>query len=160
MQGSTGWSLLVLVVKGLSLYAVDSGRLKIYGHSDMQYAPAIGELEKILDLNRKQLTRSPTHLDCTIQPNTFDCGYHTVLNAFSLSDHVINAGTEDAEGNLIGNTDLTTWVPPTSTPAEIRKRLYDTVAALPFAAVIPAEDDDPKICSDDDSDDEPLDLRT
>ena len=158
------WSLLVLlVVKDLALYAIDSGRLKIFGHSDMQYAPAIGELEKILDLNRKQLTRSPTHLDCTIQPNTFDCGYHTVLNAFSLSDHAINAGTEDAEGNLIGNTDLTTWVPPTSTPAEIRqyrKRLYDTVAALPFAAVIPAEDDDPKICTDDDSDDEPLDLRT
>jgi hypothetical protein len=144
------------VVKDLSLYAVDSGHLKIYGHSDMQYAPAIGELEKILDLNRKQLTRSPpTHLDCAIQPNTFDCGYHTILNACSISDHAINAGTEDAEGNLIGNTDLTTWVPPTSTPAEIRqyrKKLHDTV--------VPTEDDDPKICTDDDSDDEPLDLRT
>jgi hypothetical protein len=102
------WSLLVLVVKDLSLYAVDSGHLKIYGHSDMQYAPAIGKLEKILDLNRKQLTRSPTHLDCTIQSNNFDCGYHTVFNAFSISDHIINAGTEDAEGNLIANTDLTT----------------------------------------------------
>jgi hypothetical protein len=124
------------VVKDLALYAIDSGRLKIFGHSDMQYAPAIGELEKILDLNRKQLTRSPAHLGCTIQPNTFDCGYHTDLNAFSISDHVINAGTEVAEGNLIGNTDLTTWVPPTSTPAEIRqyrKKLHDTVAALPFA---------------------------
>ena len=75
------WSLLVLVVKDLALYAIDSGRLKIFGHSDMQYAPAIGELEKILDLNRKQLTRSPipTHLGCAIQLNTFDCGYHTVL---------------------------------------------------------------------------------
>ena len=73
------WSLLALVVKGLSLYAVDSGHLKIYGHSDMQYAPGIGELEKVLDLNRKQLTRSPTHLDCAIQPNSFDCGYHAVL---------------------------------------------------------------------------------
>ena len=60
------WSLLVLVVKDLALFAVDSGRLKIFGHSDMQYAPAIGELEKILDLNRKQPIRSPTHLDCTL----------------------------------------------------------------------------------------------
>jgi hypothetical protein len=63
---------------------------------------------------------------------------------------------------IIANTDLTTWVAPTSTPAEIRqyrKELYDTAAALPFATVVPAEDDDPKICTDDDSDDEPLDLR-
>jgi hypothetical protein len=121
-------SLLVLVVKDLSLYAVDSGHLKIYGHSDMQYAPGIGELEKILDLNRKQLTRSPTHLGCTIQSNSFDCGYHTVLNAFSISDHIINAGTDDDEGNLIANTGLTTWAAPTSTPAEIRqyrKKLHD-----------------------------------
>jgi hypothetical protein len=48
-------------------------------------------------------------------------------NAFSLSDHVINAGTEDVEGNLIGNTDLTTWVPPTSTPAEIRSLMSRAV---------------------------------
>jgi hypothetical protein len=26
--------------------------------------------------------------------------------------------------------------------------------------VVPAEDDDPKICTDDDSDDDPIDLRT
>jgi hypothetical protein len=68
---------------------------------------------------------------------------------FSISDHVINAGTEDAEGNLIGNTDLTTWVLPTSTLAEIRqyrKKLHDTVAALPFATAA-TEDGDPKICT-------------
>jgi hypothetical protein len=27
----------------------------------------------------------------------------------SISDHIINTGEEDAEGNLIANTDLTTW---------------------------------------------------
>jgi hypothetical protein len=59
-------------------------------------------------INRKQLTRSPTHLDCTIQPNSYDCGYQAVLNAFSISDHIINTGTDDDGGNLIANTDLTT----------------------------------------------------
>jgi hypothetical protein len=51
-----------------------------------------------------------------------------------------------------------------STPAEIcqyRKELYDTVAALPFATVVPApisgDDDDPEIFSDD-SDDNPINL--
>jgi hypothetical protein len=69
-----------------------------------------------------------------------------------------------AGGNLIANTDLTTWVAPILTPAEIRqyrKKLYDTVAALPFATLVPAPisggDDDPEICSDD-SDDDPLNL--
>jgi hypothetical protein len=55
------WSLLVLVVKDLLLCAVDSGHLKIFGHSDMQYAPAIGTPEKRLDLNRKQATHSLPH---------------------------------------------------------------------------------------------------
>jgi hypothetical protein len=53
----------------------------------------------------------------------------------------VKAGKEGAGGNLIANTDLTTWVAPISTPAEIRqyrKGLYDTVAALPFATVVPA----------------------
>jgi hypothetical protein len=50
----------------------------------------------------------------------------------------VKAGKEDADGNLIANTDLTTWVAPISTPAEIRQyceKLYDTVAALPFATM-------------------------
>jgi hypothetical protein len=62
---------------------------------------------------------------------------------------------------VIANTDLTTWVAPTSTPADIRqyrKRLHDTVAALPFTTVVSAQDDDPKICTDDDSDDDPINL--
>jgi hypothetical protein len=53
---------------------------------------------------------------------------------------------------------------PISTPAEIRQyceKLYDTVAALPFATVVSAPisggDDDSEICSDD-SDDEPPNL--
>jgi hypothetical protein len=61
------------------------------------------------------------------------------------------------------------WVAPISTPAQIRqyqytvyrKELYDTVAALPFATVVPApisdDDDDPEICSDD-SNDDPINL--
>jgi hypothetical protein len=75
----------------------------------------------------------------------------------------VKAGKEDTGGNLIANTDLTTWVAPISTPAEIRQyceELYDTVAALPFATVVPpisGDDDDPEICSDD-SDDEPPNL--
>ena len=73
----------------------------------------------------------------------------------------VKTGKEDAGGNLIANTDLTTWLAPISTPAEIRQyceKLYDTVAALPFATVVATEDGDPKKCTDDDSDDEPLDL--
>ena len=74
----------------------------------------------------------------------------------------VKTGKEDAGGNPIANTDLTTWLAPISTPAEIRQyceKLYDTIAALPFATVVPAPisgdgDDDSEICSDD-SDDEP-----
>jgi hypothetical protein len=76
----------------------------------------------------------------------------------------VKAGKEGAGGNLIANTDLTTWLAPISTPAEIRQyceKLYDTVAALPFAAVvctpISGDDGDSEICSDD-SDDEPPNL--
>jgi hypothetical protein len=46
------------------------------------------------------------------------------------------------------------------TTADIRqycKELHDAVAALPFATAVPAQDDDPEICSDD-SDDEPINL--
>jgi hypothetical protein len=48
------------------------------------------------------------------------------------------AGKTDAGGNLIANTDLTTWVPPTSTPAEVRQYRRELrekldVDVLPFA---------------------------
>jgi hypothetical protein len=55
------------------------------------------------------------------------------------------------------------WVAPLSTPAQIRqyRKELDTVAALPFATVVPApisdDDDDPDICSDD-IDDDPINL--
>jgi hypothetical protein len=77
----------------------------------------------------------------------------------------VKAGKKGADGDLIANTDLTTWLAPISTPAEIRQyceKLYDTVAALPFATVVPApisgdDGDDSEIFSDD-SDDEPPNL--
>jgi hypothetical protein len=48
----------------------------------------------------------------------------------------VKAGKKDAGGNLIANTDLTTWVPPTSTPAEVRqyhRELHKKLDVLPFA---------------------------
>jgi hypothetical protein len=47
-----------------------------------------------------------------------------------------NTGKEDAEGSPSANTDLTTWVPPTSTPAEVRqyrRELHEKIDALPFS---------------------------
>jgi hypothetical protein len=31
--------------------------------------------EQVLKLNRKAITRLPSHMSCTVQPNSFDCGY-------------------------------------------------------------------------------------
>jgi hypothetical protein len=48
----------------------------------------------------------------------------------------VKAGKKDADVNLIANTDLTTWVPPTSTPAEVRqyrRELHEKLGVLPFA---------------------------
>jgi hypothetical protein len=50
----------------------------------------------------------------------------------------VKAGKKDAGVNPIANTDLTTWVPPTSTPAEVRQRqyhreLHEKLDVLPFA---------------------------
>jgi hypothetical protein len=50
----------------------------------------------------------------------------------------VKAGKKNADGNPIANTDLTTWVPPTSTPAEVRQRqyhreLHEKLDVLPFA---------------------------
>jgi hypothetical protein len=146
LQSGQHWSLLVLVVEGLLLYAVDSGHSRIFGHSDMQYASFISVLEQVLNLTARSITRSPTHLTCTIQPNGYDCGYHTVINACSISDH-INA----SDG---ANIDLTTWAAPASTPGEVRqyrRELYDKAAALPYAAVPPPDEGSD---SDDEDDDE------
>jgi hypothetical protein len=75
---------------GMHLYSVDSAHTKIFGHSDLQYAPAIGILEQVLRLRRNTTTRSPTHLNCIIQPNSCDCCYHAVLSAMSISDYIIS----------------------------------------------------------------------
>ena len=154
LQAGQHWSLLVLVVKDLVLYSVDSGHSKIFGHSDMQYAPAIGVLEQLLKLDPKAITRSPSHLICTTQPNCFDCGYHVVLNAFSICEH-INA-TRDTDA------DLTTWAAPTSTPSEVRqyrKELYDKAAALPYAVVLEdGSDSEDEPSEDEKGDGEPLEL--
>ena len=144
----------MLVVKDLVLYSVDSGHSKIFGHSDMQYAPAIGVLGQLLKLDPKAITRSPSHLICTTQPNSFDCGYHVVLNAFSICEH-INA-TRDADA------DLTTWAAPRSTPSEMRqyrKELYDKAAALPYAVVLEdGSDSEDEPSEDEKSEGEPLEL--
>jgi hypothetical protein len=134
----------VLVVEGLLLFAVDSGKTKIFGHSDMQYGSSIGVLEQVLKLDPHAITRSPTHLPCTIQPNGYDCGYHVVINACSISAHI---DASDGAG-----INLTTWEAPTSTPSEVRqfrRELYDRAAALPYASVPPPDDG-----SDDDDDDD------
>jgi hypothetical protein len=89
-QSGQHWSLPVLILDGMHLYSVDSGHNKIFGHSDLQYAPAISILEQVLRLRCKTITRSPTHLNCTTQPNSYDCGYHTVLDAMSISDYAIH----------------------------------------------------------------------
>ena len=149
LQAGQHWSLLVLVVKDLVLYSVDSGHSKIFGHSDMQYAPAIGVLEQLLKLDPKAITRSPSHLNCTTQPNSFDCGYHVVLNAVSISEHINATPAADA--------DLTAWAAPTSTPTEVRqyrKELYDKAAALPYAVVL----EDGSDSEDEPSDGEPLEI--
>ena len=61
-QSTHHWSLLVLIFDGMHLYSVDSGRTKLFAHNDLQYAPAIAILEKVLKLRCKTITRSPTRL--------------------------------------------------------------------------------------------------
>ena len=140
------WSLLVLKTATLELYSIDSGYGKIFAHSDLQYAPFISTLEKVLKLNNRAITRSPKRLPCTVQPNGFDCGYHVVINAHSLADFVVNEGHDDEDGNLFLNLDLTSWLAPISTPTDVRnyrKLLERKVAALPFA-MPPVPEDPPE----------------
>jgi hypothetical protein len=68
----------------------------------------------------------------------------------------VKASKEDDDGNLMHREYQPDhiWVAPISTPAQIRqyRKELDTVAALPFATVVPApisdDDDVPEICSD------------
>jgi hypothetical protein len=64
-QSGQHWSLLVLITDGMHLYSVDSGHTKLFGHSDLQYTPAIGILEKVLRSRRNTITRSPTRVPGT-----------------------------------------------------------------------------------------------
>jgi len=138
VQTAQHWSMLVSIPGRNELHAADSGRGKMFAHTDLQYAPYIRTLEKVLDLSEKCITRSPSRLAVTTQPNSFDCGYHVVLNALSIADHVISNGKKDEEGNAIVNLDMKAWTPPLSTPSEVRiyrKELAERAAALPFGGV-------------------------
>ena len=83
------------------------------------------------------LARHLARLAVTTQPNSFGCGYHVVLNALSIADHVISNGKKDEEGSAIVSLDMKAWTPPLSTPSEVRiyrKELAERAAALPFVA--------------------------
>jgi hypothetical protein len=59
-----------------------------------------------------------------------------VINAHSLADFVVNEGHDDEDGNPFLNLDLTAWLPPISTPTDVRnyRKLFEKkVAAPPFA---------------------------
>jgi hypothetical protein len=71
----------------------------------------------------------------------------------------VKAGKKDADVNLIANTDLATWVPPTSTPAEVRqyrRELHEKLDVLPFADGPASSTRINTDGSGSDSDDEPL----
>jgi hypothetical protein len=71
----------------------------------------------------------------------------------------VKAGEKDADVNRIVNTDLTTWVPPTSTPAEVRqyrRELYEKLDVLTFADGPASSTRINADGSGSDSDDEPL----
>ena len=136
------WSALVFQPYSSGLYAVDSGRTKLFAHTDLQYAPYIATLEDIMKVDRGTFTRNPFRLPVAIQPNGHDCGYHVILNSRSLADFVL--GFESPGDDEIS---LEKWPCPTSTPPEIklfRENFAAEVAALP------------ECDSDVDSDDEPL----
>jgi hypothetical protein len=35
------------------------------------------------------ITQSPTRLRVSVQPNSYDCGYHVIFNLRSLADYVL-----------------------------------------------------------------------
>jgi hypothetical protein len=102
------WSLLVLCTSDLELYSTDSGRSKLFGHTDSDYGPpAIKQIEALVrsssspPISLGTLARAPARLKVTQQPNGVDCGFHVLFNAQSLAKHV-------DDGNTIGNT-IDTW---------------------------------------------------
>ena len=104
-QAAQHWSLLVYSTSDQELHSLDSGRTKLFAHTDMHYAPAIGQIENLVRSGSTPpsdvlLTRSPKRLPVTVQPNGIDCGFHVLFNAKSLAMHV-NEGS-----------DIATWEPP------------------------------------------------
>ena len=75
VQTAHHWSALVFQPYSGGLYSVDSGRTKLFAHTDLQYAPYIAALEDIMKVDRGTFTRNPFRLPVTIQPNGHDCGY-------------------------------------------------------------------------------------
>jgi hypothetical protein len=77
------WSALVFQPHTSGLYSVDSGRKKIFAHSDLQYARYIAALEVILKVDHGTITRNPFRLPVAIQPNSHNwlCGYHVIANS-------------------------------------------------------------------------------
>jgi hypothetical protein len=125
------------------LYSFDSGRTKIFAHSDLQYAPYIAALEIILKVDPGTTTSNPFRLPVTTQLNIHDGGYHVIANSRSLADFVLSFNFD--EGGV--ETSLEKWDPPTSTPPVIRLFRKNFAAEVER---LPNYDDDV------DSDDDPL----
>ena len=131
VQAAQHWSLLAYQPGIAQLHAADSGRTKLFAHTDEDYAPFITAIEKVLALEPESLAKSPLRLKVTIQPNSVDCGFHVALNARSLAQFVLEHDEAPPAANLKDD-----WVPPTSTAVEVRqyrKALCSTITALPFA---------------------------
>jgi hypothetical protein len=48
------WPLLVLCTSDLELYSIDSGRSKLFGHTDSDYGPAIKQIEALVRSAQQQ----------------------------------------------------------------------------------------------------------
>jgi hypothetical protein len=125
------WSLLVLCTSDLKLYSIDSGRSKLFGHTDSDYGPAIKQIEALVrsssspPISLGTLARAPARLKVIQQPNGVDCGFHVLFNAQSLAKHVDDGNTID------------TWKPPSNSVREInafRRSFGLRCLALPLVA--------------------------
>ena len=92
VEAARHWSLLAWGVATEKLYSMDSGRSLLFAHSNIKYEPAIALIETLINrsplFGAAALTRSPIRLETAVQPNGVDCGFHVVLNAKSLAEHV------------------------------------------------------------------------
>ena len=92
VEAARHWSLLAWGVATEKLYSMDSGSSLLFAHSNIKYEPAIALIETLINrsplFGAVALTRSPIRLETAVQPNGVDCGFHVVLNAKSLAEHV------------------------------------------------------------------------